>query len=80
MELTVKTKFNIGDVVYVIDHYYELYARKEPRIITDIFICGNTKHIGVRYELTGNGDTDVIPEEWVFATYEECVKWCKDHN
>lgn len=80
MQITVDTKFNIGDAVYVANHYYELYACKEPRIITDILFYGNARYIGVRYELTYKGNTDVVPESWVFGSYEECTKWCEEYS
>lgn len=80
MDINIKTKFNIGDAVYVAEAYYELYACKEPRIITDILFCGNARHTSVRYELTHNGDSDVVPETWVFGSYEDCTKWCEEHR
>lgn len=80
MEFTIKTKFNIGDTVYVAEHYYELYACKEPHIVTDILINGNPRHISIRYETMCNGNIERFPEGWIFATYEECAKWCEEHN
>ena len=80
MEFTVKTKFNIGDVVYIAKHYYDLYACKEPRIITDILFCGNARFMNIRYELAYNGSTEILPETWVFGSYEDCTKWCEEYN
>lgn len=80
MELTIKTKFNIGDKVYVVDHYYELYARKTPGVITSVWVCSNTRHTIIRYEVKFDGNTEEVPESWVFSSYEECAKWCDEHN
>lgn len=80
MKITIETKFNIGDDVYAIDHYYELHPRKKPCVITDIFLYGSAGHPIVRYEVVCDGNVEVFPESWLFATYEECTKWCKKNN
>ena len=77
MRFTIETKFNVGDTVYIADHYYDFYASKTPHIITDISIKVSTLGAGARYEIDG---VDWLPRNWVFKTYEECVKWCEERN
>lgn len=80
MKAIVETKFNVGDVVYVADHYYDLYAQKEPYVITDVLIDINSHRTIIRYDVENKNGSCSIPEEWVFETYAECTKWCKEHN
>ena len=80
MKITIETKFNIGDEVYVIDYYHEPFPRKTPCIITDILLLGRASYPIVRYEIICEDKTETFPESWLFATYEECTKRCKKNN
>jgi hypothetical protein len=80
MKRTVETKFNVGDIVYVADHYYDFYAQKTPYIITDVLIDINGQRTMIRYDAECKNGSCRIPEEWVFETYTECTKWCEEHN
>ena len=80
MKFTIETRFNIGDVVYAVDHYYDYYASHTPYIITDIIININNRNIHTMYCVEQGEHTDKFPEEWIFNTYEECNKWCREHN
>ena len=77
MELTIKTKFNIGDTVYVPEIYDVYWANPVPYIITDIFIkVTRNKDIIITYHLLQDELTDVVSERFLFGTYEECKRWC----
>lgn len=78
--MIINTKHNIGDTVYVAQNYHELYACPQPHTVTDVLISGNTRHIGIRYETICNGNIETFHENWVFSTYEDCVKWCEKYN
>ena len=80
MKLNIETQFDIGDIVYAAEHYYDLYAVKEPYIISDIIVNINNGGIRIMYCVEQNGLTDRFPAEWLFNTYEECTKWCKEQN
>lgn len=80
MKIDIETKFNIGDMVYIADHYYDLYPQQEPFIITDILININGHSTLIRYDAECNNGSCRVPEEWVFKTYAECTKWCEEHN
>jgi hypothetical protein len=82
MNITVDTKFNIGDMVYAADCYYDYYPRKIPYTIYNIWINVDAKQdrIITKYGIKSNDDEDIVLEGWIFATYEECVQWCQKHN
>lgn len=80
MKATVETKFNVGDIVYIADAYYDLYACRKPYVIKDVLININSLRTHISYEIEQSGSRYHIPEEWAFATYEECVKWCEENN
>jgi hypothetical protein len=80
MKFTINTKFNIGDTVYAVDHYYDYYASHTPYIISDIIINIDRRDVRIMYCAKQREHTDRFPEEWCFATYEECAKWCEEHN
>lgn len=80
MKFTIDTKFNIGDTVYAADHYNEFYAHHDPYIISDIIININNRDIRTMYCVEQGDRADRFPENWLFASYEECTKWCADNN
>ena len=80
MKVNLETQFNIGDTVYAADHYYDYYASHTPYIITDIIININNRNIRTMYCVEQGEHQDRFPEEWLFATYEKCAKWCEEHN
>lgn len=80
MKLSMETQFNIGDTVYIAEFYEDWFAYAKPCIITDISISANTQTAHVLYEVRQDGFKSRVPEDWVFGTYEECKKWCDEHN
>ena len=80
MKFTIETQFNIGDTVYAADHYYDYYASHTPYVISDIIINVSKRNIRIMYCVEQGERTERFPEEWCFATYEECAKWCEENN
>jgi hypothetical protein len=80
MVKTVTTKFDIGDKVYSVYCFAEFYPIRQPFVIKDILVNMNSRKTTVQYTIKQNNYMDQVPEEWVFATYEECTKWCEKHN
>ena len=80
MKLSIETKFNIGDTIYIAECYEDWCTYKKPFIISDISIYANSHTTHILYEVQQDGLTDRVPEDWVFGTYEECTKWCEKHN
>lgn len=80
MKITIDTKFSIGDIVYAADYYNEFYASRTPYVIRDIIINISNRDIRTMYCVTNGEYTDHFPEDWLFSTYEECTKWCTEHN
>ena len=80
MKLSIATKFNIGDTIYIAECDEDWFAYKKPCVISDISISANSKTTHILYEVQQDGLTNRVPEDWVFGTYEECIKWCDEHN
>ena len=80
MKININTKYNIGDTVYVADHYYDFYPISTPGIIENILIDGDINKIRIDYIIQQDIFTVSVPEEWVFPSYAECTKWCEEHN
>ena len=80
MKIKVETKFNVGDLVYIPELYHhEWFALKRPFEIYKIIIntYGNTVYI--YYELL-DGTLIEYKEDFIFTSYEECEKWCREQN
>lgn len=80
MNISINTKFNIGDKVYIADLYYDFYACRKPHTIIDILIDINRHRTHIMYEVKQDNVTYRVPERLTFDTYEECAKWCEEHN
>ena len=80
MKHMIETRFNVGDVIYIADHYYDYYASRTPYVVSGILIHINNKEARVLYDVKQGKLTDRFPEYLCFSTYEECAKWCERHN
>lgn len=80
MTITIETKFDIGDEVYIADHHYDFFALKQPYAITDVSVQSSRYGTNIIYRVKREDIEHSIPESWAFATYEECLKWCNTHN
>ena len=80
MTFTINTKFDVGDEVYIADSYYEYYASSKPYVITRVHIKSDGNKTHITYDVEQDGFRDIVTEGLVFQTYEECTKWCKNHN
>lgn len=80
MKFSGETKFNVGDTVYTAYLYHDLYAIKEPYVVSDIIVTIDNRGTKIAYRLNHDGYTERVPEEWLFNTYEECTKWCDKQN
>lgn len=80
MQIVVNTKYNIGDIVYVANHYYDFYPISKPYTVKNILINGNSNKIYIDYEVEQDEFIERVPEHWIFSTYAECTKWCDEKN
>ena len=80
MNVNINTKYNIGDQVYLAQIYHEYYANSEPYEIVGINVHMNEHAIKFTYNIEQGGVITTVSENLLFATYEECTKWCKEHN
>ena len=77
----VKTKFNVNDIVYVADSYYDHWYLSEVGKILEIniIIRDNKKYISYTVKNKEN-ITINCPEQWLFATSHEGMQWCNARN
>jgi hypothetical protein len=76
----IYTKFNVGDTVYAAETYEIYWANKNPYIVIDVLIKIDDSGQTVTYRIKQGEIVDTISEHLLFATYEECTKWCDEHN
>ena len=79
MNITVETKFNIGDIVYTPLVYACWSPNSIPVQVTGVDVRYNiSRGTQVLYMLT---DTlGYMPEDMCFMSYEECKQWCWEQN
>lgn len=76
MQITLDTKFNIGDVVYFIEYYDGYYATNgKPHLVEDI--AYSVKY-GLHYNL--GAKTRGVDEQDLFATESEARAECERIN
>ena len=80
MKLTIDTKFDIGSTVYNVELYYEYYVEKNPYTVVGVSISISDHTMKTTYRIERDGDLRTVSENSIFATYEECAKWCEEHN
>lgn len=83
--MEIRTKFNVGDKVYVI--YYNTnekkYFIKEMKIYYITCYVEYDNIIKINYsihDLQWENDTDCVAEEYCFSTKEEAIKECERRN
>jgi hypothetical protein len=80
MDFSISTKYDIGDKVYIAELCDEYVLSNELTIIT-IEISVSANKTKVIYNLNDGDDyKGYYTEETLFATCEECTKWCEEHN
>ena len=81
MKLTIDTKFNVGDTVYVADYYYDFYTVSKPCVVTEIRIIINSVNTYVSYIIMDDNNIYITKSElYLFRSYDECAAYCKSHN
>lgn len=90
MDIQVKTKFNIGQEVYVCNqtrHFImgeyktKFIPMNIPLVITQIMICVDAKHSSVQYHLFGNNNIKYsYSENLLFDSFEDVTEWCNKQN
>lgn len=80
MKMIIDTKFNVGDTVYHAESYEVYWSDPIPYIITEVVVVMNNDTTFIRYHIKRDGLSFDVTEKFLFATHEECVQWCKEHN
>lgn len=80
MNINITTKFNIDDRVYTTECYEDYFPNKNALTIKGISIDMDNDKQQVRYYVSEYGRIHSVPEHKLFPSYEECTKWCDEHN
>ena len=81
MQITLDTKFNIGDTVYMKDHYYDHWYASKAHEVTEINVVIRQNKTTILYTVqSAHKITTHCPEDWLFNTLEEAMQWCEEHN
>jgi hypothetical protein len=80
MKVDINTKFNVGEQVYIPTNYSGTwYVENKSNTINGITITLNDFGTKITYSIEPGLECFTIinvPEEYVFANYEECNQWC----
>ena len=80
MDFSIITKYDIGDTVYIAE-FYEGYMPSRELTVVSIDISVSTSKTKVIYNLNdGENYKGYYLEEALFATCEECTKWCEERD
>ena len=81
MKYTVNTKYNIGDMVYLADLYYDYIPNGRPHMVHDIEVHFFKENTVIIYCVISEDNISWrVVERYLFSTYEECTEWCKKEN
>lgn len=80
MKVTTETKFDIGSKVYNAELYHEYYAEKDPYTVVGVSIHISDHAMKTTYRIERGGIIRFTSENFIFSTYDECTKWCEEHN
>ena len=82
--INVKSKFNIGDTVWVADYYYDdwFISNEDGYLICGIeaYINENTQHVNYVIKDITNNTISKQPSHHCFGSYDECKQWCDKEN
>ena len=80
MDFNISTKYDIGNKVYIAE-LYDKYVSSNGLTVTTIEIEISANKTKVVYYLNdGDNYKGYYTEEVLFETYEDCTKWCEEHN
>lgn len=80
MDFSIITRYDIGDTVFIAEFYDEYMVSKVLTVVTiEISVSANKTKV-VYYLNDGSDYKGYYFEDALFATYEECTKWCEEHN
>jgi hypothetical protein len=84
-QVIIDPKYKIGDTVWFADYFYDtFYPCKYSAEIFEIEVSITKTQQVIYYWLSidynGNITSEKYSEEACFASYEECTKWCDEHN
>lgn len=80
MDFNISTKYNIGDKVYIAELNGTYVPSNELTVMTIEVEISDNKTKVVYYLNNGDDYKGYYIEEVLFATYEDCTKWCEERN
>lgn len=81
MDISIQTNFNVGDEVWVPDHYYDWFPIENAHYITKIEVGISSQGKEVFYAVKDQqGNIQEYPSRLCFSSYDECKQWCEQKN
>lgn len=78
MTIAINAKYNIGDTIYVADYFDEFIPK--ACVINEIQTITSKIGTCIKYRVDDGEWRDFYQENRCFATYAECLKWCKEYS
>lgn len=80
MDINIKSKASIGDIVYTVECYNGEFIPSEPLIIDTVYTETTAEGTACTYRVYYAGEYMRIGEDYCFTDYTECTEWCNQHN
>jgi hypothetical protein len=80
MKLTLNTKYNINDTIYIAECYNGEFFPSRALTVYQIYTESSLYITEIYYYMYYYGEYVKFSESRCFGSYEECSKWCKEHN
>lgn len=82
MDINIKTRYDIGDTVYIAECYNGEFVPSKACIVKDIKIwsIGINEPRRIIYKVLNNDFEETIDEPVCFESYAKCLEWCDLHN
>ena len=83
--IIIDAKHSIGDKIWFTDYFYDefspcKYYGEINEIEVEITESKQKIYYWVVVDYNGSKEYEKYAEEMCFSTYEECTKWCNEHN
>lgn len=82
MDINIKTKFNIGDKIWIPDYYHDQWfvRNKDGYLVSSMKIYIDSNGQKIFYIFKDNDRMQEYPLRLCFSSYKECEIWCDKKN
>ena len=80
MDINIKSKASIGDIVYTVECYNGEFTTSKPLIVDAVYTETTSEGTMCAYRVCYAGEYMQIGEANCFTDFTECTEWCNQHN